>query len=353
MPSGMRIALGQFNELTDEKLLFAAQLGVGGVQLNTPLLPGEHRWEEADLRALVERCAAYGLVLEAIENVPIHFYDRAMLGLPGRDEQIEHYRATIRNLGRAGIPILGYHFMPNSVWRTSRTTPGRGGAHVTSFDLALVAGPASAQRAFVAKRDERGDALWVVDEREGADGRVVDEAQMWANYEYFMRAVIPVAEEAGVKLALHPDDPPVPMLGGVARLFRNVEGFERAMEIAPSDAWGLDLCLGCCSEMPGGAANVTAMIERFGPLGKILYVHFRDVQGTVPAFQECFLGEGNYDPATVLLALDRVGFDGFLLDDHVPAVVDDTPWCHRGRAHAIGYMQGLLNMMRAIGATST
>jgi mannonate dehydratase len=348
MLSGMRIALGQFNELTDEKLLFAAQLGVTGVQLNTPLLPGEHRWEEADLRALVERCAAYGLALEAIENVPIHFYDKAMLGLPGRDEQIEHYRATIRNLGRAGIPILGYHFMPNSVWRTSRTTPGRGGAHVTSFDLALVGGSASEQRAFVAKRDERGDALWVVDERDGTDGQVVDEARMWANYEYFMRAVIPVAEEAGVKLALHPDDPPVPMLGGVARLFRNVEGFERAMAISPSDAWGLDLCLGCCSEMPGGAANVTAMIERFGPLGKILYVHFRDVQGTVPAFQECFLGEGNYDPATVLLALHRVGFDGFLLDDHVPAVVDDTPWCHRGRAHAIGYMQGLLNMMRAV-----
>ena len=141
----------------------------------------------------------------------------------------------------------------------------------------------------------------------------------------------------------------MPLSGRIHRLLRNVDGFNRATEITPSPARGIDLCLGCCSDMPGGAANVTAMIEHFGPLGKILYVHFRDVQGTVPAFQECFLGEGNYDPATTLLALKRAGFDGFLLDDHVPAVVDDTPWCHRGRAHAIGYLQGMLNMLAAIG----
>jgi mannonate dehydratase len=321
---------------------------VPGVQMNTPVLPGERRWEYEDILALRLKSEEHGLRFEAIENVPIHFYDKAMLGLPGRDEQIEHYQATIRNVGRAGIPILGYHFMPNSVWRTSRTTPGRGGAHVTSFDMALVGGPANQQRAFVAKLDERKDAIWVMDEAAEERG-VVTEAEMWANYEYFARAVVPVAEEAGVKLALHPDDPPVEMLGGIARLFRNVDGFKRAMEITPSPVWGLDLCFGCCSEMPGGGANVLAMIDHFGPLGKIFYVHFRDVQGTVPAFQECFLGEGNYDPATVLLALQRVGFDGFMLDDHVPAVVDDTPWCHRGRAHAIGYLQGMLNMLAAVG----
>ena len=346
---GPRVAVGQFNELTDEKLFFATQLGVTSVQMNTPILPGERRWEVADLRRLVERCAEFGVTLEAIENVPIQFYDNAMLGLPGRDEQIEHYQATIRHLGQAGIPILGYHFMPNSVWRTGRETPGRGGATVTSFDMALVGGPSERQRTFVAKLDERKDAIWVAADQNDGPHQIVTEAEMWANYAYFMRAVIPVAEEAGVKLALHPDDPPVPMLGGVARLFRSVEGFKRALEISPSPAWGLDLCLGCCSEMPGGAANVMEMIDYFGPRGRIHYVHFRDVQGTVPAFQECFLGEGNYDPASVLLALQRVGFDGFILDDHVPHVVDDTAWCHRGRAHAIGYLQGMLNMVAATG----
>lgn len=343
--AAMRVAIGQFNELTGEKLRFASQIGVSSLQMNTPKLPGDRRWEEADLRRLVDTCREHDLTLEAIENVPIHFYDKAMLGLPGRDEQIEHYQETIRNMGRAGIPILGYHFMPNTVWRTSRTAPGRGGAHVTAYDNTLVAATsASDQRRFVAKRDEELDAIRITDDPD----LFVSEDQMWENYAYFMSAVIPVAEESGVKLALHPDDPPVETLGGVARLFRNVEGFKRAEEISPSDAWGLDLCLGCCSEMPGGAENAMAMIEHFGPRGRILYVHFRDVQGTVPTFQECFIGEGNFDPAAAMLALRRSGFTGFLLDDHVPHMDDDTAWNHRGRAHAIGYMQGLIRMMAHI-----
>lgn len=334
----MRIAIGQFNQLTDEKLRFAQQIGVRGVQMNTPRLPGEERWEFADLRQLVEKCETYDLKLEAIENVPIHFYDKAMLGLPGKDEQIANYQAIIRNMAEAGIPILGFHWLPNSVWRTSREAPGRGGSKVTAFDMDAI-NAADGANSYIAKTDERLATLVVEDEPS------LTHDQMWANYAYFMKAVLPIAEEVGVKLALHPDDPPVPMLGGVPRIFGSVEGFERGMEIANSPAWGLDLCLGCCSEMPGGKLNVMRMIERFGPLGKILYIHFRDVQGTVPAFQECFIGEGNYDPAEVMLALKRVGFEGFLLDDHVPHMDDDSEWQHRGRAHAIGYMQGLMNMM--------
>ena len=107
MSETMRVALGQFNELSDERLRFARQLGVSGVQLNTPILPGTERWELADLVWLRTRCEQYELRLEAIENTPISFYDKAMLGLPGRDEQIEHYQARNRNLGRAGIPVLG------------------------------------------------------------------------------------------------------------------------------------------------------------------------------------------------------------------------------------------------------
>jgi mannonate dehydratase len=342
----MRVAIGQFNELTDEKLTYAAQLGVSGVQMKTPLLPGESRWEEADLRALVEKCESYGLRMEAIENVPARFLDKVMLGLPGRDEQIENYQFTIRAMGRAGIPILGYAFIPNSVWRTARDAPGRGGAQVTAFDMALVSGPPETQRAFVAKLDERNGAIWVAAADEQPLEREYTADDMWANYEYFIKAVLPVAEEAGVKLALHPDDPPVPSLGGIARIFGSFDGFKRGYELAGgSPAWGLDLCFGCCSEMPGGAQNVFDMIEFFGPLGKIFYVHFRDVQGTLPKFQECFLGEGNYDPASVMLALRRTGFNGFMLDDHVPHVIDDTPWGHRGRAHAIGYLQGMMNML--------
>jgi mannonate dehydratase len=180
----------------------------------------------------------------------------------------------------------------------------------------------------------------------GKDGAVITEDRMWSNYEYFIKAVLPVAEEEGIRLALHPDDPPVPMLGGVARLFWRPEGFRKAYDIAGrSQAWALDLCLGCCSEMEGGKANVTEMIEYFAPKGAIAYIHFRDVQGSVPDFTECFIGDGNYDPAEIITLLARTGFDGFLLDDHVPKMDGDSDWNHRGRAHAIGYMQGLIRML--------
>ena len=348
--TGMRVAIGQFSEMTDDMLRFAAQLGVSGVQMNSPLLPGTERWEAADLKALVDRAAAFGLALEAIENVPLSFLHLAMTGHEGADRQIEAYQQTIRAMGEAGIPILGYNFMPNSVWRTSRTTPGRGGAEVTAFDMALVETSTTAGREFMPDRPDWVSGLWTTDD----PVEMIDAETMWGNYERFMHAVLPVARDAGVKLALHPDDPPVPMLGGVARIFAKPDDFRRAERIAgetgAGEAWGLDLCLGCCSEMPGGRESVVEMIEHFGPRGKILYVHFRDVQGTVPVFQECFLGEGNWDPAEILLLLKRSGFTGFLLDDHVPHMEGDSAWNHRGRAHAVGYMQGLLAMLDTLDA---
>jgi len=320
----MRVAIGQFSEPADEFLRFGAQLGASGVVLNTPRLPGQARWEYDDLARLRERVESYGLRLESLENTPLHFYDRAMLGLPGREEQIANYQATIQAVGRAGIPVLGYHFMPNGVWRTSREAPGRGGALCTAFDLEAV-------------RDAPP-----------SHGRVFGEDELWANYEQFLRAVLPVAEAAGVRLALHPDDPPVASLGGVARLFRSFEGFRRAMDLVPSPAHGLDFCMGCWSEM-GPDGGVLRAIRHFGSRGQIVYVHFRDVQGTVPSFQECFLGEGNTDVVAALRGLLEVGFDGFLIDDHVPRLADDTPWGHRGRAHQTGYIMGLLAALRIPG----
>lgn len=328
MTKKIRIAVGQFSELTDENLTFAKQLGISSIQMNTPSIPGERCWEYKDLLALKAKCESYGLVLESIENVPIRFYDKIMLGLPGRDEQIENYQNIIKYMGMAGIPILGHHFMPNFVWRTSLSAPGRGGALVSAFD-----------------GEEAANGVNQVSYASNREVRVEDESVMWEHYHYFLKAVLPVAEQYEVKLALHPDDPPVPKLDGTSRLFYKVDHFKKAMEIAASDAWGLNLCLGCCSEMWNGAVNVLEMIRYFGPRNKIFYVHFRDVQGTVPKFQECFLGEGNYNPSEVMLELKASGFNGFLLDDHVPQMVNDSAWGHRARAHAIGYMQGLLNMV--------
>jgi mannonate dehydratase len=339
-----RVAVGQFHDLTDERLRFARQIGATGLQMNNPTLPGDTSWQEKDVRALVDKVESYGLKFEAIENVPTHFYHNAMMGLDGRDEQIENYQETIRAVARAGIPVLGYHFMPNSVWTTNREGATRGGAIARQFDMAVVDASADdldVLRSFMPTTLGRASSMPLF----GRDGPVITEEQMWANYEYFIKAVLPVAEDEGIRLALHPDDPPVPMLGAVARLFYRPWGFKHAYELAAgSKAWSLDLCLGCCSEMAGGKANVTEMIEYFAPRGAIAYVHFRDVQGTVPNFTECFIGDGNYDPAEVMVLLAKNGFDGFLLDDHVPKMDGDSDWNHRGRAHAIGYMQGLIRM---------
>jgi mannonate dehydratase len=316
----MRVAIGH-GELTDEGLRFSQQLGVSGVRVGSSALSGEKRWEFLDLVQLRTRVEAYSLRLEAIENTPPHFYIKAMLGLPGRDEQIENYQETIRNIGRAGIPLLGYQWMPSGVWRTSRTTPGRGGALVTSYDHDLA----------------KNSPLTF--------GRVYTEEDMRSTYEYFIRAVVPVAEEAGVRLALHPCDPPVESVGGVARIFRSFEAFKWAMELVPSPNNGMDYCMGCWSEM---GPDVIGSMRYFAERGKIFYVHFRDVIGHVPKFTECFLGEGNVDLVDALLVLKNAGFNGFVMDDHVPQMVGDSGWNFRGRAYSTGYIMGLLKAIERL-----
>lgn len=339
----IRLALGHIDELDDTVVAFAQQLGLTSVQFHTPSnLSGERGyWEVDELVALRGRCEAAGLVVEGIENVPYDHWDKVLLGRSGREEQLENYCQTIRNMAAAGIPVLGHHFLPGYVWRTEMRAAGRGGALVTAFD---------------ADRVHEGNALATYKLTPTVPaGEQIGAEQMWDSYRVFLEAVLPVAEDVGVRLALHPDDPPIDVaLGGIARIMSSPEGLERAYELAGgSPAWGLNLCLGTVSEMDG-ERSVNRVIDFFGPKGKIFYLHFRDVRGTVPQFEECFLGEGNYDPAAVLRRLAAAGFDGFLIDDHVPAMVGDpdtwadtspAAYCSRGRAHAIGYLQGVLSTL--------
>ncbi|TCO55893.1 mannonate dehydratase [Actinocrispum wychmicini] len=338
----MRLALGHIDEFDERVARFAQQLGLRSVQFHAPAnLPGtDGYWTVDELVALRTQCDEYGLRVEGLENVPAHHWDSVVRGEPGRDEQLDNYCRTIRGMAEAGIFVLGHHFMATYVWRTELTAPGRGGALVTRFDLADA---------------ERGNALAaykLVPPRPLAEPITAE--QMWANYATFLEAVLPVAEQAGVRLVLHPDDPPVDVpLGGAARIFTSPAALARAAELAgDSPAWGLNLCLGTVSEMTGGQAAVEEVIDHFGP--RIASVHFRDVRGTVPNFQEAFLGEGNFRPAAVLRRLADVGFDGFVIDDHVPVLDGDAgPWtgtdpdtyCSRGRAHAIGYLQGLFEAL--------
>ncbi len=342
MTNVMRVALGQYYAATDEYLTFAKQLGVPGVQLNmilneSPDLPDdEGYWELADLKRLKRKVNDYDLVLEAIENVPRHFYLEAMLNLSRRDEQIANYQRTLRNMGEAGIPILGLNWMPNLVWRTPAAI-GRGGVKVTAFDMELALA---------------GEVVTGITHIAEAEGRVYSEEEIFANYVYFMERVIPVAEEAGVKIALHPDDPPVPSLGGIARVFYKPENFKRALDAVPSPNHGLDFCMGCFSEMvysdQSNNDGVLDAIRYFGERDKIFYVHFRDVQGCVPRFQECFPGEGNVDVVAAIKTLKEVGFTGFLIDDHVPEMLDDSEWRHRGHAYATGYIMALVEAVNKL-----
>lgn len=335
----MRVAVGKLREdHLDEDLAFCRQIGAQGVVLNRPLLAGNHgpslqmgyygrkdeslpqRWDFMELLRLRTTVESYGLELVALENTPPHFYDHVMVGGPRRDEQLDNYCETIRNMGRAGIGILGYHFMPNVVWRTSHRVAVRGGARSTGFDAELVK-----------------DAPL-------SHGRRIDEAELWDHYTIFIQTVLPVAEPAGVRLALHPDDPPVPEIAGVARLFRSVEAFDRALRLGDSPNHGLDLCMGTWSEM---GVDVPQAMRHFGAAGKIFYVHFRDVEGTVPVFHETFLGDGNVDLPAALSALREVGFEGYLMDDHVPELDGDSGWGHRGKALAVGYISGMLRMLES------
>jgi len=274
-----------------------------------------------ELEAARERVEDAGLRLAGIQSLPYSLYGDIMFDREGADEALDSITTLVRNLGAADIPVLGYQWNPRGVV-PMRTEPVelRGGAIGTAFDL---------------------DEIDEPDELAPGIDRAYTEAEFWDNYERFLERVLPVAEEAGVDLALHPVDPPVlESLGGIPRLFRNVENFEEAMDLVPSDNHGLKLCLGCFSQM---GEHVPEVIRRFGERDDIVFVHFRDVVGSMPEFHETFVDEGNFVTADAVRALVDVGFDGVVIPDHVPEMVDDTDWRHRARGFTVGYLRGVVD----------
>jgi len=275
----------------------------------------------AELTAARERVEDAGLRLAGIHSLPFSVYGDVMFDREGADEALDLVTTLVRNLGEAGVPILGYQWNPRGLV-PMRTAPVelRGGAEGTAFDLAEVDAP-----------DELADGI----------DRAYTEAEFWENYRRFLETVLPVAEEAGVELALHPVDPPgIESLGGIPRLFRNVENFERAMELVPSENHGLKLCLGCFSQL---GADVPAVVRRFGERDDIVFVRFRDVVGTVPRFNETFVDRGSFDTVDVVRTLREVGYDGVVIPDHVPEMEGDDDWRHRSRAFTVGYLRGVID----------
>ena len=328
------------NSGDDVFLQFLQQYGVtdvvGGVSTmpdytrRFPLDAGDQsgcHWEYTELVQLRERVEAFGLRLASMENPhPSWCFDRVMLGLPGRDQQLENLFITIRNMGRAGIPYVGYNWMvgphgfPRFSTRSSIDYPARGGAHTDLLDMAQVQ-----------------EAPLFRDREYGAE-------EMWENYEYFVRAIVPVLEESGVRMGLHPDDPPTSSVGGVARIFHSPDGFQRALDLADSSVSAVNLCLGNWAAM---GVDIADSIRQFGIRDQILYGHAQGVQGTVPRFNECFLDESDADYFEIMHAFNDVGVDTFLAVAHLPRTVNDTPPQFQGHAFAIGFLAGIIKASRA------
>ena len=326
----MKLGMDHIGRVTDDKLRFLQQLGVEGVMAEPEIQPdnkGYYRF--TDLVNLRTRVEASGMKLEAVRVSKWEWDYKWMLGLPGRDEQIENIQKTIRNMGAAGIPLFTYNVHALRFYRTSQHTPGRGGALASSFntdlikDAPLMAGGPGTDLSLIPTSHRQP----------------ISDKQMWDNLTYFVKAVVPVAEEAGVKLGLHPDDPPIPSIGGVARIMRSPDAFRRAIEIVPSKNVGLCFCQGCFTEM---GANVVEEIRYFGSRGKIFWVHFRNIRGTTSKFMESFPDDGQMDMLEAMKAYKEVGYEGYLVPDHRLRIEGDTEWGHRYWAFTLGYIKGLL-----------
>jgi len=282
-----------------------------------------------DLRKNIE---AEGLKLEAIENFdPAHWHDILLAG-PKKKAQFENVKTIVRNVGRAGIPILGYNFSIAGVCGRMHRPYARGGAMSVGMEGPL-------------ETPMPNGMAWnmVVDEHAPA-GNVPSATpeQLWQRLAEFLDEVIPVAEEAGVKLALHPDDPPLPFMRGQPRLVYQPQLYQRVIDLKPSRANALEFCLGSLAEMTEG--DIYEAVGQYSRQQKIGYVHFRNVTGKAPFYRETFIDDGDIDMLHVLRILKKNNFDGVLIPDHTPQMSCDAPW-HAGMAFALGYLRALLQII--------
>ena len=315
---GLKVAAQMSPEPTEEDIRFVQQMGVEYAVLWTN---GKASYDYFMTRREIFENA--GIKIYGFGNSRVHNQDAIVLNLPQRDEKIEEYKNYIRDLGKAGIPYTTYAHMASSVWSTPHEQT-RGGAKARAFNHARI------DEGF----NYGGFNMPLSHDRE------YSEEEIWDNFTYFINEVSPVAEEAGVMVGIHPDDPPGLNLAGVPRpIFSNFEGYKRALDIADSPNVGMCFCVGCWLE--GGemmGTDVLQSIRYYGERDKIFKVHFRTVDKPLPHFIETFVDDGYMDMYQVMKVLREVNFKGVLIPDHIPLMADD----HRvGTAFTIAYMKAL------------
>jgi mannonate dehydratase len=306
-----------YKDVTEENLNLYKALGIDCVLVLLPpeMADGSDRTEE--FKRLKKFIASHGLELHVLHSGWLP-RDQIVYGLPGRDEQIANWCKVLHAIGAAGVPATATTFYAISHFRTPSTT-GRGGAQYSTFDY----------EEFMKNPPQH-------------PGKEISEEQLWENLAYFLQRVVPVAEAAGVRIALHPDDPPVPEpLGGAARIVVSVENYLRIFDMAQSDALGMLFCQGCVAEM---GADVFETIRTIGSRNKIVFVHFRNIRGGRYKFQEVFIDEGDVDMFRAMQTYREVGFNGPFMLDHIPHVHHPSgAWAARGYAN--GYIKALMQMV--------
>lgn len=301
----------------DMQWKLASQLGVKyAVVKAAPELSGLP--DPSDFNALKtvrDRFAAVGFELYALEGDEFDM-TRIKLGLPGRDEDLERYRRMLSNMGRLGLKLLCYNFMAGVGWFRSRMDlPERGGALTSGFDIR---------------------------EAEDLPERLSPE-KLWENYEYFIRAVIPAAEEAGVRMGLHPDDPPIPRLLGYSRIFISADAYRRAMSLVDSPAHSITFCQATFRAM---GEDVFALLREFKD--RVAFLHFRDITGTKTCFRETFHDNGPTDMAALLRTASETAPDCLIRPDHTPAMAGETVntgYTMLGNLFAVGYIRGIMDAL--------
>ena len=304
-------------------LRWAAQLGLDALALGGGLADPEGLgyWTEEGCRAVAEQVEAAGLCvgIMMLHNVT----SEIILAKPARDEHIERVRRSIVAAGAAGYPVIEYNFYSHRavegyVWGV----PGRGGSEYWDFDASRVEDLAPLPEA----------------DRLGPE-------ETWANLRYFLEAVVPVAEEANVRLALHPNDPPPPVSRGAAQVIQTVDGLKTLIELVPSVANGISFCQGSVAEW---GADVVGAIHYFGERDKIHHVHYRNPKGTYPNYVETWIDEGDLDMLAAMKAFRDVNYRFTLCSDHVPKMTDDLDFGLIGRAYNHGYIKAMIQAVNRL-----
>lgn len=292
---------------------------------------GDPIWNLDSLLSIKKEMAQEGLEWYGVENFdPGDWYDILLDG-PKKNRQLDRIKYIIQNLGKAGIRYMGYNFSLTGVYGRKFEPLARGKAMTPHF---LASDP---DNDIPIPKGEVWNMVYDPDAPQGGQESISNE-ELWERCRFFLEQILPVAGEAGVILAAHPDDPPVPRLRQNARLIHTHDMFQKLIDLVPHPSNALELCIGTMAEMD---ANVYDAVTSFAQQGKIGYAHLRNVVGQVPDYYEVFVDEGDLDIFQVLTALKKGGYDGVLVPDHAPAMDCSAPW-HCAMAYQMGYIKAAM-----------